>query len=179
MSMRERVAAIALLAVSAACVASAADSPNLGQPVSQQDIAAWDISIPPNGAGLPPGGGSAKQGAAIFAERCAVCHGEKGVGGPNDRLAGGIGTLTGDQVPIKTVGSYWPYATTLFDYVRRAMPLPQPQSLSNDEVYALAAYILNLNGIVGDGDVMNAATLPKVKMPNRAAFFPVYPGNLK
>jgi S-disulfanyl-L-cysteine oxidoreductase SoxD len=128
---------------------------------------------------LPPGSGTPQQGAAIFAQRCAVCHGEKGGGGPNDRLVGGVGTLTGDQPPVKTVGSYWPYATTLFDYIRRAMPLPQPQSLTNPEAYALTAYILNLNGIVGDEEVINAATLPKVRMPNRAAFFPVYPGNLK
>jgi len=179
MSMRSRLGLALLLVAGADGAASAADTPNLGQPVSQHDIAAWDISIPPDGAGLPPGSGTPQQGAAIFAQRCAVCHGEKGGGGPNDRLVGGVGTLTGDQPPVKTVGSYWPYATTLFDYIRRAMPLPQPQSLTNPEAYALTAYILNLNGIVGDGEVINAATLPKVKMPNRAAFFPVYPGNLK
>jgi cytochrome c len=177
--MRSRIALALLFVAGAEGAASAADAPDLGQPVSQQDIAAWDISIPPDGAGLPPGGGTPQQGAAIFAQRCAVCHGEHGGGGPNDRLVGGIGTLTGDQPPIKTVGSYWPYATTLFDYIRRAMPLPQPQSLTDPEVYALTAYILNLNGIIGEGDVIDAATLAKVKMPNRAAFFSVYPGNLK
>jgi cytochrome c len=95
------------------------------------------------------------------------------MGGP---LVGGSGSLTGEK-PIKTVGSYWPYATTLFDYVRRAMPFSQPQSLSNDEVYALAAYILSLNGIIEDKEVMNAKTLPRVKMPNRVKFFSVYPND--
>src|SRR5580700_5999789 len=176
MSMREFAAAAALVAL---CGAAAAQSPNLGKPISPEDLASWDISIGPDGVGLPPGSGTVKQGEAVFAAKCQACHGEKGAGTPNDRLVGGQGTLTGDKPPIKTVGSYWPYATTLFDYVRRAMPLPQPQSLTNDEVYALAAYILDLNGVIGDGEVMNAATLPRVKMPNRAAFFPVYPGNLK
>ena len=106
----------------------------------------------------------------MYAAKCGGCHGEKGSGKPNDQLVGGIGSLTGDQPPVKTVGSFWPYATTLFDYVRRAMPLNAPKSLSNDEVYAVAAYILQLNGIIGDGEVMNAQTLPLVKMPNRDGF---------
>ena len=100
---------------------------------------------------------------------CA-CHGEKGVGKPNDQLVGGRGSLTGDQPPIKTVGSFWPYATTLFDYVRRAMPLGAPKSLSDDEVYAIAAYILQLNGIICEADVMDARALSKVQMPNRDGF---------
>jgi S-disulfanyl-L-cysteine oxidoreductase SoxD len=167
-----------------ACVASvtcgASDmqsSPHLGRVVTQADIAAWDISIAPNGAGLPPGSGTAKQGAVLFAAKCAACHGATGTGQagqPAPPLVGGFGSLTGDD-PIKTVGSYWPYATTLFDYVRRAMPSVQPESLTNDEVYALAAYILRLNGLIKDDEVMNAKTLPKVKMPNRAKFFSVYP----
>jgi cytochrome c len=160
-------------------LAQAAESPGLGRAATEADISAWDLSIGPDGKGLPPGSGTPKQGEAIFVQKCVACHGDKGVGGPNDRLAGGQGTLVGDQTPVKTVGSYWPYATTLFDYIRRAMPVPQPQSLTNDEVYALCAYILNLNGVVGDKAVINAATLPKVKMPNRANFFQVYPGNLK
>ena len=153
--------------------------PHFGRAVTQADIAAWDISIAPDGTGLPPGSGNAKQGEVLFAAKCAACHGPKGIGpaGPpplGGPLVGGSGTLTGNT-PVKTVGSFWPYATTLFDYVRRAMPFSQPQSLSNDEVYALAAYILSLNGIIGDQEVMNANTLPKVKMPNRAKFFSVYP----
>ena len=164
MSMRKLIAAGALLA---ACSAASAQSPNLGKPISPEDLASWDISIGPDGAGLPAGSGTVKQGEATFAAKCQPCHNEKGAGTPNDRLVGGQGTLAGDKPAVKTVGSYWPYATTLFDYVRRAMPLPQSKSLSNDEVYAVAAYILNLNGVIGDTEVINAQTLPKVKMPNR------------
>ena len=159
--------------------ARAADTPELGQPISARDLAAWDISIAPDGAGLPPGRGTPKQGAQVYAEKCLACHGEKGAGQPNDRLVGGVGTLAGDQAPVRTVGSYWPYATTLFDYVRRAMPWNAPRSLTDDEVYAVAAYILNLNGIIADDAVLDAKTLPAVKMPNRDQFFVVYPGNLR
>ena len=143
--------------------------PNLGRAAGAQEIAAWDISIPPSGAGLPAGSGSVKQGAAVYAAKCQSCHGEKGAGKPADPLVGGIGTLA-SPTPIRTVGSYWPYATTLFDYVRRAMPTQNPMSLSDDEVYAVSAYILNLNGIVPESAVMNAKTLPQVKMPNRDGF---------
>ena len=101
---------------------------------------------------------------------CFACHGEKGAGKPNDQLVGGQGTLPGDKPPIKTVGSFWPYATTVFDYVRRAMPHNESKSLTNDEVYAVVAYILNLNGIIADNDTMDAQTLRKVKMPNRDGF---------
>ncbi|PYM68767.1 MAG: hypothetical protein DME03_23695 [Candidatus Rokuibacteriota bacterium] len=107
-------------------------------------------------------------------QKCQACHGEKGVGGPNDRLAGGQGTLA-SKTPVRTVGSYWPYATTVFDYVRRAMPFAQPLSLTDSEVYAVTAYLLNVNGIIGEQDVMNAETLPRVKMPNRDSFIPVHP----
>jgi cytochrome c len=147
-----------------------AQSPNLGKPISQEDLASWDISIGPDGAGLPPGSGSVAQGADLFAAKCQACHGEKGAGQPNDRLVGGQGTLAGDRAAVKTVGSYWPYATTLFDYIRRAMPLNRSKTLTNDEVYAAVAYLLNLNGVVADDAVMNAQTLPKVMMPNRDGF---------
>jgi S-disulfanyl-L-cysteine oxidoreductase SoxD len=169
MSMRKLMAAGVLLAL---CSAAFAQSPNLGKPISPEDLASWDISIGPDGAGLPPGSGTAKQGEAVFAAKCQACHGAKGAGQPNDRLVGGQGSLPGDKPAIKTVGSYWPYATTLFDYVRRAMPYVESKTLSNDEVYAVAAYVLNLNGIVGDTDVINAQTLPNVKMPNREGFIP-------
>jgi S-disulfanyl-L-cysteine oxidoreductase SoxD len=152
-----------------------AEGPDLGRPVSPQEIAAWDISIGPDGAGLPPGSGTPQQGESVYAAKCIGCHGEKGSGKPNDQLVGGIGSLTGDQPPVKTVGSFWPYATTLFDYVRRAMPLNAPKSLSDDEVYAVAAYILRLNGIIGDAETINAQTLPLVKMPNRDGFVPFSP----
>jgi cytochrome c5 len=173
MSMRKLIAAGALLA---ACSAASAQSPNLGKPISPQDLASWDISIGPDGTGLPPGSGTAKQGEEVFAAKCQACHGAKGGGQPNDRLTGGQGTLAGDKPAIKTVGSYWPYATTLFDYVRRAMPYVESKSLSNDEVYAVAAYILNLNGVIGDTEAINAQTLPKVKMPNRDGFIPFHRG---
>jgi S-disulfanyl-L-cysteine oxidoreductase SoxD len=146
-----------------------AQSPNLGKPISPEDLAPWDISIAPDGTGLPPGSGTVKQGEAVFTAKCQACHGEKGAGQPNDRLVGGQGTLTTDR-PVKTVGSYWPYATTLFDYVRRAMPYYESKSLTNDELYAVAAYLLNLNGIIPDSAVMDAQSLPKVIMPNRNGF---------
>lgn len=163
-----------LLATAAALIvlspAALAEGPELGRVATPDEIASWDISVDPSGAGLPPGNGTPKQGEAVYAEKCIACHGEKGVGKPNDQLVGGRGSLTGDQTPIKTVGSFWPYPTTLFDYVRRAMPLGAPKSLSDDEVYAVAAYILHLNGVIGEAEVMDAQTLPKVQMPNRDGF---------
>ena len=150
--------------------AALAENPNLGRIAAPEEIASWDISIGPDGAGLPPGSGTPKQGEAVYTAKCLVCHGEKGAGKPNDALVGGRGTLAGDQPPVKTVGSFWPYATTLFDYVRRAMPLNESKSLTNDEVYAVVAYLLQLNGIVGENETINAQTLPRVQMPNRDGF---------
>jgi mono/diheme cytochrome c family protein len=143
--------------------------PALGVPASAEEIAAMDISVGPDGAGLPVGSGTPKQGAAVYAAKCIVCHGPEGANGVNDRLVGGQGTLTG-ATPVKTIGSYWPYATTVFDYVRRAMPYPAPHSLSDAEAYAVTAYLLQLNGIIGADDVMDATSLPKVKMPNQGGF---------
>jgi mono/diheme cytochrome c family protein len=160
----------------AASAATAADAPRFGQPISPADAAAWDISVGPDGAGLPSGSGTPVQGAVVYAQKCAACHGDKGEGKINARLVGGEGTLTGDKPAVKTVGSYWPYATTLFDFVRRGMPWNEPKSLSNDEVYAVSAYVLRLNGIIGENDVMDAKTLPQVRMPNRDGFIPLYPG---
>ena len=177
MSMFNGTALALLIAVSAP--AFAIESPHLGQLTSARDVAAWDISVGPEGVGLPAGRGTAKEGEVIYSERCIACHGVNGEGKPNDRLVGGTGTLTGLQPAVKTVGSYWPYATTLFDYVRRAMPLNEPQTLTANEVYALSAHILALNGIIGPNDVMDAKTLPKVKMPNHDNFFIVYPGKLE
>jgi S-disulfanyl-L-cysteine oxidoreductase SoxD len=153
--------------------AMAADAPHFGQPISPTDAAAWDISIGPDGVGLPPGSGTPAQGAVVYAQKCAVCHGDKGEGKINARLVGG--QITGDGPVVKTVGSYWPYATTLFDFVRRAMPWKQPKSLTNDEVYAVSAYVLRMNNIIGENDVMDAKTLPQVKMPNRDGFIPLFP----
>src|SRR5450755_1358810 len=173
MSMRKLVAAGALLAL---CSAAYAESPNLGKPISPEDLAAWGISIGPDGAGLPPGSGTAKQGEEIFMAKCQGCHGAKGAGQPNDRLVGGQGSLPGEKPAVKTVGSYWPYATTVFDYVRRAMPYNESKSLKPEETYAVVAYLLNLNGIIGDTDVIDAQTLPNVKMPNRDGFMPFHRG---
>jgi len=150
--------------------AFAQQSPNLGKPISAEDLASWDISIGPDGAGLPPGSGTVKQGEAVFGAKCQACHGEKGAGTPNDRLVGGQGSLPGDKPPVKTVGSYWPYATTLFDYIRRAMPFNESKSLTGDEVYGVVAYLLNLNGVIPESETMNAQSLPKVTMPNREGF---------
>ncbi|WP_175775371.1 c-type cytochrome [Burkholderia anthina] len=141
----------------------------LGQPVDRATIAAWDIDVAPDGSGLPRGAGTVARGAHVFADQCAMCHGAAGQGGVGDPLVGGIGSLT-DAKPKKTVGSYWPYATTLFDYIRRAMPYNAPQSLSADDVYAVTAYVLHLNGIVPDDATLDARTLPRVKMPNRDGF---------
>jgi mono/diheme cytochrome c family protein len=148
---------------------SASQRPALGRAASAEEIRAWDISIPPSGEGLPAGSGSVQQGAAVYAGKCQSCHGEKGAGKPADALAGGTGSLASAN-PVRTVGSYWPYATTLFDYVRRAMPTTAPMSLSNDEVYAVSAYVLYLNGVIREDQVMSAQTLPQVKMPNRDGF---------
>jgi cytochrome c len=147
----------------------------VGKPVTEAELGAY-FSIPPSGKGLPPGHGSAREGAAVFQEHCAACHGEKlqgnmapGIGA--DRLVGGRGSLASEN-PIKTTESYWPYATTLFDYIRRAMPYNAPQSLSADEVYAVSAWILNRNGIVADDARLDAASLTALRMPNRAGFVP-------
>lgn len=158
--------------------ARAADGPNLGRDVTAAEIAGWDISVPPDGSGLPPGDGTVAAGATVYAAKCQSCHGEKGAGKPNDPLVGGQGTLA-SPMPVRTIGSYWPYATTVFDYVRRAMPYQQSQSLTNDEVYAVTAYLLHLNGIIAESEVMNARTLPQVKMPNRNNFILAYPPGSK
>ena len=170
MSMRSTLLIAGSIFATTPASAFAAESPNLGRAATPEEIAPWDISIGPDGIGLPPGSGTPKQGEAIYAARCVACHGEKGAGKPNDQLVGGQGTLPGDRPPVKTVRSFWPYATTVFDYVRRAMPYDESKSLSNDEVYAVVAYILNLNAIIADNDTMDQQTLRKVKMPNRDGF---------
>jgi cytochrome c len=149
-----------------------AETPNLGRAVPPEEIALWDISIGPDGAGLPRGAGTPAQGEAVYRDKCMACHGERGIGKPNDVLVGGLGTLSGPALPVKTVGSFWPYATTLFDYVRRAMPLPAAKSLTDDEVYAVTAYILSLNGVIEANTTINAETLAAVRMPNRDGFVP-------
>ena len=172
MSMRKFLvaAAPAVLFALAPLAFAQQQSPNLGKPISVEDLGSWDISIGPDGAGLPPGSSTVKQGEAVFATKCQACHGEKGAGTPNDRLVGGQGSLPGEKPPVKTIGSYWPYATTLFDYIRRAMPFNESKSLTNDEVYGVVAYLLNLNGVILESETMNAQSLPKVTMPNREGF---------
>lgn len=141
----------------------------LGRPATPETIAAWDIDVRPDGQGLPPGHGSVRDGAALYTARCAGCHGARGEGAAAEALAGGQGGLASAK-PLRTVGSYWPYATTLFDYVRRAMPFDAPQSLSADETYAVSAYVLHLNGLLPEDASLDAASLPKVAMPNRDGF---------
>ena len=158
------------IALAALCIATAsAAGPNLGRPATPAEITAIDIDIPPSGEGLPRGGGDAMAGESLYLAKCASCHGAGGQGKPADQLVGGIGSLASDK-PVRTVGSYWPYATTLFDYVRRAMPLNAPMSLTDDETYAVTAYLLALDGIVPKEMSLDAVSLPKVKMPNRDGF---------
>lgn len=151
-----------------------AAGPGLGKEISNDEVAAWDISIAPDGKGLPSGSGNVSAGAEVYAAKCAQCHGETGTEGPTDPLAGGIGSLT-SEAPAKTVGSFWPYATTLFDYTRRAMPFDAPQSLTADETYAVTAYVLHLNGIIENDAVLDAMTLPAIEMPNRDGFVSHWP----
>ncbi|MDA9404193.1 c-type cytochrome [Bradyrhizobium sp. CCBAU 45389] len=147
-----------------------AQSPyGIGRPATAAEIAGWNIDIGRDGSNLPEGNGSVSHGREVFAQQCASCHGERGEGGLGDRLAGGQGTI-GTPKPIRTVGSYWPYAPTLFDYIRRAMPQNAPQSLSDEDVYAVSAFILNLNGLVGADAILDAKSLAAVKMPNRDSF---------
>jgi len=174
-----RTSAAVAFALAFACgVAAAADASKtpygFGTTATDADLARF-VSPLPDGRGLPQGSGSVLQGKSIYLQQCASCHGENLQGGTGDRLVGGRGSLVnGDpaKAPVKTVESYWPYATTLFDYIKRAMPLTAPDSLSNDDVYALTAYILAQAKIVADDALMNAQTLPKVQMPNRNGFVP-------
>jgi cytochrome c len=143
----------------------------LGRRATDEEIHAWEIDIAPDGKGLPPGHGTVKRGAMVYAAKCAGCHGPTGIEGPSDRLVGGQQTLQTPK-PVKTIGSYWPYATTLYDYIRRAMPFDAPQSLTPDDIYAVTAWLLYRNGIIGEEAVMDARTLPAVQMPNRQGFLP-------
>jgi cytochrome c len=165
-------------AILLACGASWAQSPKyrFGRTPTDEEIKAWDISVGPEGKELPPGSGNAVAGAKIYAEKCALCHGPTATEGKflHGVLAGGKESLTTLE-PMKTIGSYWPYATTIFDFVRRAMPFNNPGSLTADEVYSLTAFLLSRNEIIEEPTVIDAMTLPKVRMPNRDGFFPVNP----
>ncbi|MFN2275466.1 MAG: c-type cytochrome [Anaerolineales bacterium] len=143
----------------------------IGKPATPEEIAGWDIDIRPDGKGLPPGSGSVEDGEMLYEEKCASCHGSFGEGvGRYPVLAGGEGTLT-DERPDRTIGSYWPYASTVWDYIHRAMPFPQPQSLTDDEVYAITAYVLNLNDLVDDDFVLTQDNFASIEMPNKDGFF--------
>lgn len=139
----------------------------IGRPATAADITSRDFTVLPDGTGLPPGSGTAAQGRSIFADKCAVCHNDNGEGREGQYVA-----LVGGPGPVKTVGNYWPYATTLFDYIRRAMPYDNPRTLSDDQVYSVAAFVLFLNGIVEENQELNARTLPEIRMPNRDGFVP-------
>lgn len=164
---------VAMAALAAAALPAAAQTYGLGRAASERDLAAWNIDVTPDGAGLSPGRGTVVQGAQVYAHHCAACHGANGEGKPADRLVGGQGTLKDaaqGKEPVKTIGSFWPYATTVFDFIQRAMPYNAPQSLAADDVYAVTAWLLHKNGIVPADAVLDARTLPQVKMPNRDGF---------
>ena len=173
--MRLRFSLLAPVVAVAACVTAAAQTPdykNVGRAPTAQEVQAMDIAIGTDGKELPPGSGTAKTGARLFNEKCVACHGENQEGSTQaPALVGGKGTLTSLH-PKMTAGSYWPFATTIFDYIRRAMPRYAEGSLKTDEVYSLTAFILYRNDIIKEDDVIDAATLPKIKMPNRDGFIP-------
>jgi cytochrome c len=176
MSTRDLAIAACIVALAAGAGAACAETPHLGRPISQADLAGWDINILPDGRNLPSGSGTAAEGAKIYAEKCALCHGENGRGGHAVRLIGGPPKASLDGG--KTIANYWPYATTLFDFIRRSMPFTQPRSLTDHEVYALVAYLLAENKLIGADDEINATTLPKVRMPNRDNFVVQFPDRM-
>jgi S-disulfanyl-L-cysteine oxidoreductase SoxD len=170
MRMREfLIAAVALLALAGTARSQAQGAYGIGRTATPAEIAGWNIDIDRDGNNLPPGSGSVGHGHEVFDQQCAACHGAKGEGGIGDQLVGGQGTLATPK-PVRTVGSYWPYASTLFDYIRRAMPQNAPQSLDNNDIYAVSAYILNLNGLLPLDTTLDAGKLGAIRMPNRSMF---------
>jgi mono/diheme cytochrome c family protein len=169
-----RLATFASLAITVGSTAALAQSPHLGEPITESDIAAWNIDVLPDGTGLPPGSGTVAEGAEIYAIKCALCHGANGEGGISLALIGGQ-PLTNGIDTGKTIGNFWEYATTIFDYTRRAMPWLTPRTLNDDEVYALTAYMLAITNVIDDDEVMNAETLPLVQMPNRDGLIVRFP----
>ncbi len=180
MSMFKPLAAGFLLMLAfGTATALAGDSPHLGKPITAADIKPWDITVLPDGANLPPGSGTAAQGAKLYVDKgCSLCHGENGKGGPNPTLVGNP-SLTADGIAsTKTIANFWAWPTTLFDYIRRAMPWTSPQTLNDDEVYALCAYLFAANNLIPADEVMNAQTLPHVKMPNHDNFIIKFPDRI-
>jgi mono/diheme cytochrome c family protein len=173
----ERMIFAASLLLAATAGTSLAETPHLGKPIDEAAIANWDISILPDGTGLPKGSGTPTQGAAIYADKCAMCHGDNGKGGDAAALVSDR-EIAGISASQKTIKNFWPYATTIFDFIRRAMPFQAPRTLNDDEVYALTAYILAENKLIGANDAINAETLPKVKMPNRDNFIIRFPDRI-
>lgn len=156
------------------CAAAFAQQPNRGRPLTADEVRKIDITVAPDGTGLPPGNGSVAEGEKVYVQKCLGCHGPQGAGKPMEQLTGGVGSLASGK-PVKTAASFWPAATTLFDYTRRAMPITSPQSLTNDEAYAVTAYLLSIDGIVPKDAVLNSKSLPQVKMPNRDGFVRWWP----
>ncbi len=154
-------------------LAESPQGPGLGSNVTPEEIAQWDISVFPDGEGLPEGEGTVKEGEVLYQQQCMVCHGENGLGATADQLAGAQMSLD-SEYPEQTIGSYWPYATTVFDVIRRSMPMTNPGSLSNEQTYAVTAYLLFLNNLISKDDKMDATSLPKVKMPNEDGFINIY-----
>lgn len=164
-----RLAWACLLLLGAGGAVAENPAPHLGKSISAEEAANWNLNVFPDGTGLPVGLGTAPEGRIVYDRKCARCHGDGGRGGAAEELAGGSHALT-SETPDKSIGLYWPYATTIFDFTRRAMPMDAPGSLTADEVYAVTAYLLFANKIIGEKDEMNSQTLPKVKMPNRDGF---------
>jgi S-disulfanyl-L-cysteine oxidoreductase SoxD len=164
---------ILCVALFCTCVYGQGRQFHLGRTPTPQELARRNITVLPDGTGLPPGSGTVAQGKEVYENKCSVCHGDNGEGRPplGARLVGGIGTLKSSN-PVITIGSYWPYATTIWDYIHRAMPYPQPGALSADDTYAVTGFLLYRNGIIRSDKIMNRETLPKVQMPNRKGFVP-------
>jgi S-disulfanyl-L-cysteine oxidoreductase SoxD len=183
MRMRNALLLAAVPAFAIGLGSAHAEGPNLGKPISPADIAAWEIDVEPSGAGLPPGSGTAAQGAKIFADNCALCHGDGGRGGVAMGNSGAPAApavvddqkIAGIDERTTTIANYWPYAPPLFDYIRRAMPWTSPRSLSDNDAYALTAFILAENKLIDPALTIDAQTLPKVPMPNRDGFIPKFP----
>lgn len=172
--MKRLILVTALIAVGInPLFAESRKGPGLGKAVSPEEIAKWDISVFPDGEGLPEGEGTVAEGEGIYQQQCLACHGENGLGATADQLAGAQMGLT-SEYPEQTIGSYWPYATTVFDVIRRSMPMTKPGSLTNEQTYAVTAYLLYLNDLIAKDEIMNATSLPKVKMPNEEGFINIY-----
>lgn len=171
MPMLKKLLSITVIVSAAALpfLASSQETVRLGTPISEDQLAEFDLVAEPNGNGFPAGSGTARQGKAVYDANCAACHAENGEGISGNTVIVG-GDMQSEGPPLRTVGSYWPYASTVFDFVRRAMPADRPKSLSDEEVYQVVAYVLYLNGIVGEDQVLNAETLPQIEMPNVDGF---------